>query len=123
WRLSHMLGKLVESMPAPKRTGPEWYRSSADAIYQNLKLVTDEQPQFVFVFGAYHIYRMDVQQMLDFHIAQKADCSVAAIPVPIEEASDFGIITADAHGRMTDCQEKPKNPKPMVGDPRKALVS
>src|SRR5205823_5154455 len=64
-----------------------------------------------------------VLRMLDFHIAQKADCTVAAIPVPIEEASDFGIITADAHGRMTDFQEKPKNPKPMVGDPRKALVS
>ncbi|MFN2548173.1 MAG: glucose-1-phosphate adenylyltransferase [Myxococcales bacterium] len=123
WRLSHMLGQFVESVPAQQRTGPEWYRGSADAIYQNLNLVTDEEPQYVFVFGADHIYRMDVQQMLDFHIAQKADCTVAAIPVPIEEASAFGIITADESGRMVDFQEKPKSPKPMIGNPRAALVS
>ena len=123
WRLSHMLGQFVESVPAQQRTGPEWYRGSADAIYQNLNLVTDEEPQYVFVFGADHIYRMDVQQMLDFHIAQKADCTVAAIPVPIEEASAFGIITADESGRMVDFQEKPKNPKAMLGNPRAALVS
>lgn len=123
WRLSHMLGQFVESVPAQQRTGPEWYRGSADAIYQNLNLVTDEDPQYVFVFGADHIYRMDVQQMLDFHIAHRADCTVAAIPVPIEEASSFGIITADEEGRMVDFQEKPKNPKPMIGNPRAALVS
>jgi glucose-1-phosphate adenylyltransferase len=123
WHLSHMLGQFVESVPAQQRTGPEWYRGSADAIYQNLNLVTDEEPQYVFVFGADHIYRMDVQQMLDFHIQQKADCTVAAIPVPIEEASSFGIITADETGRMVDFQEKPKNPQPMLGNPRACLVS
>ena len=123
WRLSSMLGQFVEAVPAQQRTGPEWYRGSADAIYQNLNLVTDEEPDHVFVFGADHIYRMDVRQMLDFHIAQKADCTVAAIPMPIEEASSFGIITADAHGRMVDFQEKPKKPKPMIGNPRAALVS
>ena len=123
WRLSSMLGQFVESVPAQQRTGPEWYRGSADAIYQNLNLVTDEEPDFVFVFGADHIYRMDVRQMLDFHIQHKADCTVAAIPVPIEEASSFGIITADENGRMVDFQEKPKNPKPMIGNSRAALVS
>ncbi|HZX94708.1 MAG TPA: glucose-1-phosphate adenylyltransferase [Myxococcales bacterium] len=123
WRLSSMLGQFVESVPAQQRTGPEWYRGSADAIYQNLNLVTDEEPDQVFVFGADHIYRMDVRQMLDFHIAQKADCTVAAIPVPIEEASSFGIITADEQGRMVDFQEKPKHPRPMIGNPRAALVS
>jgi glucose-1-phosphate adenylyltransferase len=110
-------------VPAQQRTGPEWYRGSADAIYQNLNLVTDEEPQFVFVFGADHIYRMDVQQMLDFHMAQKADCTVAAIPVPIEQASSFGIITADQTGRMIDFQEKPRDPKPMLSDATKALAS
>src|SRR5256886_7553423 len=123
WRLSHMLGQFFEGVPAQMRTGPEWYKGSADAIYQNLNLVTDEEPDFVFVFGADHIYRMDVRQMLDFHIAQKADCTVAAIPVPIEEADQFGIITADEQGRMIDFQEKPKKPKPMSGNPRSALVS
>ena len=123
WRLSSMLGQFVDSVPAQQRTGPEWYKGSADAIYQNLNLVTDEEPEHVFVFGADHIYRMDVRQMLDFHIEQKADCTVAAIPMPIEECSSFGIITADNQGRMIDFQEKPKNPKPMIGNPRAALVS
>ena len=123
WRFSQMLGQFVESVPAQQRTGPEWYRGSADAIYQNLNLVTDEEPQYVFVFGADHIYRMDVQQMLDFHVAQKAECTVAAIPVPIEEAQSFGIIIADESGRMIDFQEKPKNPKAMINNPRCALVS
>lgn len=123
WRLSHMLGQFVESVPAQQRTGPEWYRGSADAIYQNLNLVTDEEPDFVFVFGADHVYRMDARQMLDFHVAQKADCTVAAIPVPIEQASQFGVITADKTGRMIDFQEKPENPTAMIGDPTKILAS
>src|SRR5437868_12458925 len=123
WRLSSMLGRFVESVPAQQRTGPEWYKGSADAIYQNLNLVTDEEPDYVFVFGADHIYRMDVRQMLDFHIRQKADCTVAALPVPIELASSFGVITADDSGRMVDFQEKPKNPKPMLGDASKVLAS
>jgi glucose-1-phosphate adenylyltransferase len=123
WRLSSMLGQFVESVPAQQRTGPEWYKGSADAIYQNLNLVTDEEPDHVFVFGADHIYRMDVRQMLEFHVAKKADCTVAAIPMPIEEASSFGVITADERGKMIDFQEKPKKPKPMSGNPRAALVS
>ena len=86
WRMSALLGQFVESVPAQMRTGPDWYKGCADAIYQNLNLITDEEPDHVFVFGADHIYRMDVRQMLDFHLAQKADCTVAAIPVPIEEA-------------------------------------
>src|SRR5713226_3056069 len=123
WRLSSMLGQFVEAVPAQQRTGPEWYRGSADAIYQNLNLVTDEEPDYVFVFGADHIYRMDVRQMLDFHVRQKADCTVAAIPVPIEEASSFGVITADDTGRMVDFQEKPKSPKPMLGAPAKVVFA
>ncbi len=123
WRLSHMLGQFVESVPAQQRTGLEWYKGSADAIYQNLNLVTDEEPEFVFVFGADHVYRMDVRQMLAFHQASGADCTVAAIPVPIALASQFGVITADASGKMVDFQEKPQHPEPMIGDPTKVLAS
>ncbi|HXN81606.1 MAG TPA: glucose-1-phosphate adenylyltransferase, partial [Myxococcales bacterium] len=123
WRLSSMLGQFVEPVPAQQRTGPEWYKGSADAIYQNLNLVTDEDPDYVFVFGADHVYRMDVRQMLDFHVQQDADCTVAAIPVPIGQASAFGVITADASGRMVDFQEKPVNPTPMQGDPTRVLAS
>ena len=123
WRLSSMLGQFVEPVPAQQRTGPEWYKGSADAIYQNLNLVTDEDPDYVFVFGADHVYRMDVRQMLDFHVQQDADCTVAAIPVPIGQASAFGVITADASARMVDFQEKPVNPTPMQGDPTRVLAS
>jgi glucose-1-phosphate adenylyltransferase len=123
WRLSSALGQFVETVPAQQRTGPEWYRGSADAIYQNLNLVTDENPDYVFVFGADHIYRMDTRQMLDFHVDQGADCTVAAIPVPLEQASQFGVITADESGRMVDFQEKPAQAKPMVNDPTKVLAS
>jgi glucose-1-phosphate adenylyltransferase len=123
WRLSSLLGQFVEAVPAQQRTGPEWYRGSADAIYQNLNLVTDEAPEYVFVFGADHIYRMDTRQMLDFHAEQRADCTVAAIPVPIEEAGGFGCITVDGNGRMIDFQEKPQNPVPMPGSTTHVLAS
>src|SRR5947207_15712992 len=105
WRLPSMLGQFVEAVPAQQRTGPEWYRGSADAIYQNLNLVTDEEPDYVFVFGADHIYRMDVRQMLDFHRTNRADCTVAAIPVPIEEAREFGIIDVGPDGQMRNFLE------------------
>src|ERR1700677_995249 len=107
WRLSTVLGQYVECVPAQMRTGPEWYKGSADAIYQNLNLITDESPDQVFVFGADHVYRMDVRQMLDFHSDRRADCTVAAIPVPLAEARDFGVIEVDGEGRMIGFQEKP----------------
>jgi len=123
WRLSPSLGHYVEAVPAQMRTGPEWFKGSADAIYQNLNLITDEQPDRVFVFGADHVYRMDVRQMLDFHEDRKADCTVTAIPVPLAEACAFGVIEVDPEGRMVGFAEKPANPKPMPGDPEHALAS
>lgn len=123
WRLSAFLGQFVEAVPAQMRTGPEWYKGSADAIYQNLNLVTDEEPDDVCVFGADHVYRMDVRQMLEFHHRRKADCTVAAIPVPIKQAQEFGVIEADAEGRMVGFEEKPRAPRPMRGDPSRALCS
>ncbi len=123
WRLSAFLGEYVEPVPAQMRTGPEWYKGSADAIYQNLNLITDEEPEVVCVFGADHIYRMDVRQMLRFHEEHKADCTIAAIPVPLEQGSQFGIIDADAEGRMVSFVEKPERPAPMKRDPTKCLAS
>jgi len=124
WRLSVFLDQYVEIVPAQMRVGPKWFEGSADAIYQNLNIITDEQPDYTFVFGADHIYRMDVQQMLDFHIERKADLTVAAIPVPIAEADQFGIIEVDAAGRMIGFVEKPKsNPKTMPGDATRCLAS
>ncbi len=123
WRLSPMLNQYVDLVPAQMRTGQDWYRGSADAIYQNLNLITDEEPDDVFVFGSDHIYRMDVTQMLDWHKVTGAECTVAAIPMPIAECSDFGIIEVNESGRMIGFEEKPKNPKHMPGNPAMGLVS
>jgi glucose-1-phosphate adenylyltransferase len=124
WRLTALLNEYVEIVPAQMRVGPKWFEGSADAIYQNLNIITDEEPDHTYVFGADHIYRMDVQQMLDFHIDKRADLTVAAIPIPIEDASEFGIIEVDGEGRMIGFVEKPKSgAKTMPGDPTRCLAS
>ena len=123
WRMTAFLGHYVEAVPAQMRTGLDWYKGSADAIYQNLNLISDEEPEQVFVFGADHVYRMDVRQMLDFHLEHRADCTVAAIPVPIEQGKDFGIIDVGPDGEMRGFVEKPKHPPPMPGNPAMCLAS
>jgi glucose-1-phosphate adenylyltransferase len=124
WRLTALLNQYVEIVPAQMRVGPKWFEGSADAIYQNLNIITDEEPDQTFVFGADHVYRMDVRQMLDFHFAKKADLTVAAIPIPVAEASDFGIIEVDSEGRMVGFVEKPKSDaKTVPGDPTRCLAS
>ncbi|MBI5067042.1 MAG: glucose-1-phosphate adenylyltransferase [Deltaproteobacteria bacterium] len=124
WRLSQILDQYVEIVPAQMRVGRKWFEGSADAVYQNLNIITDEEPDYTFVFGADHVYRMDVRQMLEFHEDKKADLTVAAIPVSVAEASEFGIIEVDAEGRMIGFEEKPKqNPKTMPGDPTRCLAS
>lgn len=123
WRLSPMLGSYVVTVPAQMRTGPRWFAGSADAVYQNLNILGDERPDYVTVFGADHIYRMDVAQMLKQHVETGAGVTVAGIPVPIEEASAFGIIDAAADGRIRSFVEKPADPPPMPGDPGRAFAS
>jgi glucose-1-phosphate adenylyltransferase len=124
WRLTALLGQYVEIVPAQMRVGKKWFAGSADAIYQNLNIITDEEPDYLFVFGADNIYRMDLRQMLDFHLDNKADLTVAAIPVPVEEAKEFGIIEVDREGRMVGFVEKPTaNVKTMPGDPTRCLAS
>ncbi|NLL11970.1 MAG: glucose-1-phosphate adenylyltransferase [Fibrobacter sp.] len=123
WNLNRMLGHYIDPVPAQMRTGKKWYQGTADAIFQNINLIEDENPDYVAVFGADHIYKMDISQMLDYHRQTGAVATVAAIPRPISEASSFGIIEVDPSGRMIGFEEKPKNPKPMPGDPSKVLVS
>ena len=123
WRLSPLLGSYVAPAPAQMRRGPHWYSGSADAIYQNLNVIADERPEQVVVFGADHIYRMDPRQMLDYHLDKGAAVTVAAIPVPIEEAGAFGVIAADDNGKITEFLEKPDDPPHMPGDPTRALAS
>jgi glucose-1-phosphate adenylyltransferase len=123
WNLNRMLGQYIDPVPAQMRTGRNWYRGTADAIYQNINLIEDENPDYLAVFGGDHIYKMDISQMLDFHRHAGAVATIAAIPKPLKEASAFGIIETDQDGRMLGFEEKPKNPKAMPGNPGMALVS
>lgn len=107
WRLSTLLGLYVTSVPAQMRAGPRWFLGSADAIYQNLNIVHDERPEYIFVFGADHIYRIDPRQMLDYHIESGAAGTVAAIRVDRTECDQFGVITPGDDGRIASFQEKP----------------
>ena len=90
WRMSALLGNYVTPVPAQQRLGPYWYTGSADAIYQSMNLINDEQPDIVIVFGADHVYRMDPMQMIEHHVTHGAGVTVAAIPVPRHEASARG---------------------------------
>mgnify|MGYP006270647511 CR=1 FL=1 len=124
WRLGSMLGDYVTPVPAQQRLGPRWYTGSADAIFQSLNLVYDEMPDYVAVFGADHVYRMDPQQMLDAHIASGASVTVAGIRVPKSQASEFGIIKmAQDSTRITEFLEKPANPPTIPGSDDECFAS
>jgi glucose-1-phosphate adenylyltransferase len=123
WRLSAMLDHYVEPVPAQQRLGKRWFEGSADALYQSLNVVRDEDPDIVCVFGGDHIYKMDIRQMIDFHLERQAELTVAAVPVPIAEAREFGICEVDTEGRMLGFREKPENPKEMPGKPGWSLAS
>ena len=123
WRFSTLLGSYVTSVPAQQRTGKSWYQGSADAIYQSMNLIKDEQPDYIVVFGADNIYRMDVSAMLAAHIASGATCSVAGIRVPRSEASEFGIINASADHKIIEFLEKPADPPGLPDSPDESFAS
>src|SRR5919108_4843186 len=121
WRTSGMLPDyFVTVVPPQMRFGPAWYRGTADAVLQNLNLIDDFNPDVVAIFGADHIYRMDINQMLAFHDDTGADVTVAARPVPRAEATAFGVLSVDAQGRVVEFVEKPKEPPAMPSDPDRA---
>lgn len=117
------IGESIEVVPAQMRMGEHWYQGTADSIYQNLNLIRDVKPDQVAIFGGDHIYKFAIDQMEEVHRSTKADLTVAAFPVPIEDADQFGVIQVDSNNRIIGFQEKPKNPAPMPSDPTKALVS
>ena len=124
WALSPFLNQYVDLAPAQMRTGSDWYRGTADAIYQNIFHILDEDPRYVCIFGGDHIYKMQVGQMLAFHKENNADLSISAIPIPIEEASEFGIMEVDDNWRLVNFVEKPQTPpKPIPGNPGMCLAS
>jgi len=110
WQLNAMLGSYVTTVPAQMRRGPRWFAGSADAIFQNLNLVNDERPDYIIVFGADHIYRMDPRQMLDQHIESGAGLTVAANRAPLDQARAFGVLEPGEGGRIAAFREKPNAP-------------
>jgi glucose-1-phosphate adenylyltransferase len=123
WIASFLRDQFIIPVPAQMRTGDTWYQGTADAIYQNLNLVENAHAEHVAVFGGDHIYKMDVRQMIGFHVDAGAECTVAALPVPIEQSNQFGILEVDEVGRVTSFLEKPAKPRPMPGDPTRVLAS
>ncbi|MFT8395063.1 glucose-1-phosphate adenylyltransferase [Propionibacterium sp.] len=123
WRMSTMLGNYVTPVPAQQRRGPHWYQGSADAIYQSMNLINDEDPDYIVVFGADNIYRMDVRQMLQAHIDSGRGATVAGIRVPRAEASDFGIIDAAPNDSIRNFLEKPADPPGLPDSPDESLAS
>jgi glucose-1-phosphate adenylyltransferase len=124
WRMSALLGNYVTPVPAQQRLGPHWYTGSADAIYQSMNLINDAQPDLVIVFGADHVYRMDPAQMIDQHVAGGAGVTVATIPVPRRDASDFGIVGVGTDGRtVEEFLEKPADPPALPGSPDQSYAS
>jgi len=124
WLLSSVMrNHFVAVVPPQMRMGPEWFQGTADAAFQNINLIREHNPELVIVFGADHVYRMDIRQMIDFHLRKGASVTVAARPVPVKEASAFGVIVSDEENRIIGFQEKPKKPKPMPGNPDSAYVS
>lgn len=124
WNLSSVIkDHFITVVPPQMRLGPEWFQGTADAVFQNVSLIQQHNPKMVIIFGADHIYKMDIRQMIDFHIEKNAYVTVAARPVPIEDASSFGVIMSDSERRIIGFQEKPKKPLPMPDNPDKSYVS
>jgi glucose-1-phosphate adenylyltransferase len=124
WRLSPLLGNYVTPVPAQMRRGPRWFAGSADAIYQNFNLLNDERPDYVIVFGADHIYRMDPRQMVEQHIEGGAGVTVAALRAPIAQADQFGVIETTPDGRgIAAFREKPTDAQGLPDAPDMVYAS
>src|SRR6185437_31321 len=124
WSIAGRLkDQFITVVPPQMRARGGWYEGTADAVYHNLNLITDFRPDVVAVFGADHIFRMDISQMIQFHRECGAEVTVAALPVPIEQSSQFGILEVDADSRLVGFDEKPARAKAMPGRPTMALSS
>jgi glucose-1-phosphate adenylyltransferase len=123
WRMSGFTGEYITPVPAQQRLGPRWYTGSADAILQSLNLIYDEDPEYIVVFGADHVYRMDPEQMVAQHIDSGAGTTVAGLRVPRSAAGAFGCIDADESNRIVGFVEKPAKPPAIADDPDATFVS
>jgi len=121
--VSEELGEFIEILPPQKRVGEQWYQGTADAVYQNLYSIIRENPKQVVILSGDHVYKMDYARMLRSHQERGAKVTLAAIEVPIAEATQFGVVAVDEQERINGFQEKPKQPIPIPGSPDLALAS
>ena len=117
------MGEFVELLPAQQRIETSWYEGTANAVLQNLDIIRSHNPEYVLILAGDHVYKMDYGTMLAAHVEQEADVTVGCIEVPLEDARAFGVMSVDDKLRITEFVEKPDNPKPMPGQPEKALAS
>jgi glucose-1-phosphate adenylyltransferase len=123
WRMSTVIGDYITPVPAQQRLGPRWYTGSADAILQSSNLIYDDKPDYIVVFGADHVYRMDPRQMVARHIESGAGATVAGIRVPRKEATAFGVIDSAPDYKVNGFLEKPADPPGLPGSPDEAYAS
>jgi len=124
WNIfSHKIGHFLKVVPPQQRVGLDWYRGTADAIYQNLDIIRNHEPEYVLILAGDHIYKMDYGAMLAAHVEKQADVTVGCIEVPIEQAHAFGVMEVDSEDRVLEFQEKPSEPKAKIGRPDAALCS
>lgn len=116
-------GEFIEILPAQQRVGPQWYRGTADAVYQNLDIIRGHDPRYILVLGGDHVYKMDYGPLLAWHEEHEADVTVACMEVPLEQAKSFGVMHVDDDARVIDFVEKPEHPPGLPGHPDLALAS
>lgn len=118
------IGEFIEILPAQQRMKEEnWYKGTADAVYQNLDILRTYAPEYLIILAGDHVYKMDYSKMILEHVLRGADCTVACFEVPVEEASAFGVMAIDDHKNVVNFKEKPETPEPMPGKPDRCLVS
>src|SRR5689334_2557221 len=121
--VSEELGEFVEILPPQKRVGEHWYQGTADAVYQNVYSIVQESPHHVIVLSGDHVYKMDYAKMLRTHKERGASMTLAALEVPVEDATRFGVLSVDEHDRVTGFVEKPKDPPTIPGSSELSLGS
>ncbi len=124
WQFTNLLkDQFIIPVPAQMRSGEVWYQGTADAIYQNINLIENCNPDVVAIFGADHVFRMDVSQMIEYHLAKKAAVTVASLPMPADQSRQFGVLEVDEDMRIVDFQEKPEVPRTIPNRPDQILAS
>jgi glucose-1-phosphate adenylyltransferase len=122
--LNGQFGEFIDLLPAQQRISEEhWYQGTADAVFQNLDILRETNPDFVLILAGDHIYKMDYGKLLAFHVESKADMTVACLEVPVEDAKAFGVMAVDEHGRVVEFAEKPSDPACIPGKPGTSLAS